>query len=64
MKWLLTVVILIVGWTISALLRGVTKRLGRRREYTRARIFQTAVVINAACLVKGDRGKVNLILKR
>lgn len=51
MKWLLTAVILILGWAMSAVLRGVTKRLGRRREFSRARIFQTSVVINAACLV-------------
>ncbi|MQX52613.1 mechanosensitive ion channel domain-containing protein [Alcanivorax sediminis] len=51
MKWLLTAVILILGWAMSAVLRGVTKRLGRRREFSRARIFQTSVVINAASLV-------------
>ena len=38
-------------YPLSILLRGITKRLGRRRNYTRARIFQTAVVINSASLV-------------
>ncbi|EDX88510.1 MULTISPECIES: mechanosensitive ion channel domain-containing protein [unclassified Alcanivorax] len=51
MKWGLTVVIAILGWALSILLRGITKRLGRRRNYSRARIFQTAVVINSACLI-------------
>ena len=30
MKWLLTVMVLLVGWVLSIALRGATKRLGRR----------------------------------
>ena len=51
MKWLLTVMVLLVGWVLSIALRGATKRLGRRRGYSRARIFQTAVVINSSSLL-------------
>lgn len=50
-KWGLTAVIILLGWGLSVVLRGITKRLGRRRNFTRARIFQTSVVINSACLL-------------
>ncbi|WP_297765028.1 mechanosensitive ion channel domain-containing protein [uncultured Alcanivorax sp.] len=51
MKWGLTVAVILVAWLLSVLLRGATRRLGRRRDFSRARIFQTAVVINSACVV-------------
>ena len=50
-KWGLTAVVVLLAWGLSVLLRGITRRLGRRRNYTRGRIFQTSVVINAASLI-------------
>ncbi len=51
MKWVLTVTVVLVAWALTILLRGIAKRLGKRRNYSRARIFQTAVVINSASVV-------------
>ena len=51
MKWGLTVAVILLAWLLSVLLRSATRRLGRRRDFSRARIFQTAVVINTACVV-------------
>ncbi|EKF75520.1 hypothetical protein A11A3_04149 [Alcanivorax hongdengensis A-11-3] len=50
-KWLLTLAVILLCWGLSSLLRGATRRLGTRRGYSRARIFQTAVVINSAAVV-------------
>lgn len=32
MKWGLTVAVILVAWLLSVLLRGATRRLGRRRD--------------------------------
>lgn len=52
-KILLSLAVALGAFGLSSLLRGVTRRLGERRGFARARVFQVAVLINVLCLVLG-----------